>query len=141
MARLSTVCSKYPATYLMSVIYCYWEYLEFLISRLPVFFAALYNVRRLLHGVCNNMNSAYISLSVNLIYWLLRRNRVCNFLENSWILWFYIIIIAHISIRIFICKDLYNVCKVLQLNNLLCLQKWPIDFITKIYFQKLEKQS
>ena len=112
---------------------------NFLISGVPVFFAALYNVRRLLHGVCNNMNSAYISLSVNLIYWLLRQNRVCNFWWKSLeILWFYTIIVAQISIRIIICEDLYNVCQVLQLNNLLCLQK-DIKFLYQIVFSNLEK--
>ena len=84
------VCMKmYPATYLINAIYWYWQ------VNLNIWYRDRFNVsffrgfivvhctKRVLQGVaCNNMNSAYISLSVNLIYWLLRQTRVCNFFEN-----------------------------------------------------------
>ena len=91
----ASVCmTLYPATYLIRAIYWYWQ-VNFNIwyrNGFNVFFCGFIVVhctKRILQGVvCNNMNSAYISLSVNLIYWLLRRTRVRNFWKITYLVLF-----------------------------------------------------
>ena len=94
-AGVQCVCmTLYPATYLIRTIYGYWQ-VNFNISYRNGFnvffcgFIVVYCTKRILQGVvCNNMNSAYISLSVNLIYWLLRQSRVRNLWKITYLVLF-----------------------------------------------------